>query len=151
MKKGDRIRIKCGIKYPQNGQYYCTQNISIGDEFILRDYLETEENGRYWFFEEGWESRAKWAFEFQLELLNNGSPKAIKDGQNMSNIQEKFVLAFKSEPEKTFRKTGITNGDDILTDDGQKVFLSWLLKKNQVEFKKEIADDLLKDIENEKK
>ena len=89
----------------------------------------------------------KWAFEFQLELV-----ESIKNNNltNM-NMQEKFVLAFKSEPEKTFRKTGITNGDDILTDDGMKIFLSWLLKKNQVEFKKEVADNLLEEQEKEEK
>jgi hypothetical protein len=83
--------------------------------------------------------------KYNVEILNNDNI------QSMPNIQEKFILAFKSEPEKTFRKTGLTNGDDILTEDGIKVFLSWLLKKNQDAFKTEVADNLLADIEKEKK
>lgn len=71
-----------------------------------------------------------------LELITN---------QNTMNIKEKFVLALTPEPQKSFRKAGITNGDDLLTDDGQKIFLSWLLKQNQDQFKKEIVDDLLKE------
>lgn len=69
--------------------------------------------------------------------------KLIKKEKTM-DIKEKFQLAFKQEPEKSFRKLGITNGDDYLTDDGQKIFLSWLLKKNGADFKKEVVDDLLK-------
>ncbi len=61
------------------------------------------------------------------------------------DIKEKFQLAFKSEPEKSFRKAGVTNGDDYLTDDGQKIFLSWLLKKHGTEFKTEVVDELLKE------
>lgn len=68
--------------------------------------------------------------------------------QPTMNIKEKFLLAFKSEPEKSFRKAGITNGDDFLTDDGQQIFLGWLLQKHGDEFKKEVVDDLLKDQED---
>lgn len=66
------------------------------------------------------------------------------------NITEKFLLAFKKEPEKSFRKAGITNGDDLLTDEGQQVFLSWLLQKHGSDFKSEVVDGLLeseKDLE----
>ena len=63
------------------------------------------------------------------------------------NIKENFTLAFKAEPEKTFRKVGLTNGDDFLTADGQLIFLSWLLKKHGAEFKTEVADGLLADLE----
>ena len=67
------------------------------------------------------------------------------------NIKEKFALAFiKGEPEKSFRKTGITNGDDFLTEDGEKVFLGWLLKKHGEEFKKDVVDDLSIEVEKEK-
>ncbi len=150
--KGYKVKIVSGIKYPQNGEYYISQNISLENVLTIKDKMYNKINGWYYLFEEEntMGIKDKWAFEFQLELLNKDLSKVNKDGQNMS-IQEKFVLAFKSEPEKTFRKTGITNGDDLLTDEGQKVFLSWLLKKNQDEFKKEVADEILADIENEKK
>ena len=65
--------------------------------------------------------------------------------QNNMNLLEKATLAFKSEPEKSLRKSGITNGDDILTDEGVKIFLSWLLRRNADEFKKEVVDVILKE------
>lgn len=78
-----------------------------------------------------------------LELLT-------KNKTIMENIKDKFVLAFLGEPEKTFRKVGITNGDGFLTPDGQGVFLAWLLKANGDKFKTEVADDMLKSIEADK-
>jgi len=66
------------------------------------------------------------------------------------NLKEKFILAITSEPKKSFRKAGITNGDDLLTEDGEKVFLTWLLEKNSDEFKKEVVDELLKEEEIKK-
>lgn len=75
-----------------------------------------------------------------LKLVNKFNSMGIKDS---------FALAFKAEPEKSFRKTGITNGDDFLTEDGQHIFLSWLLKKHGEEFKKDVVDGLL--VEMEKK
>ena len=149
MKKGDKVRVIKDIDYPQNGEYYVSQNVNKGEIYTLDFDLSNKLNGRYWILKEQTMEGIidKWAFEFQLELV-----ESIKNNNltNM-NMQEKFVLAFKSEPEKTFRKTGITNGDDILTDDGMKIFLSWLLKKNQVEFKKEVADNLLEEQEKEEK
>lgn len=59
-------------------------------------------------------------------------------------VLERFATAILPEPEKSFRKAGITNGDNLLTSDGQKVFLSWLLKKYGVDFKKDVVDELLK-------
>ncbi len=75
--------------------------------------------------------------------------KLITTNNNNMNIKEKFALAFKSEPEKTFRKTGITNGDDLLTEEGSQIFLSWLLKKNGADFKKEVVDLLVEDAKSE--
>lgn len=65
------------------------------------------------------------------------------------NIKEKFLMSIKAEPEKSFRKAEITNGDDMLTSEGQAVFLAWLLQKHGAEFKKDVVDDILK--EEEKK
>jgi hypothetical protein len=79
------------------------------------------------------------------ELITNN----ITNITNMNPL-EKFALMFKSEPEKSFRSTGITNGDDFLTGDGQKIFLSWLLKKHGTEFKKEVVDELLSEIKKDK-
>lgn len=59
-----------------------------------------------------------------------------------SSFTDKMSLMFKSEPEKSYRKAGIINGDDIITDQGAKIFLTWLLKKNP-EFKAEVVDPIL--------
>ncbi len=77
-----------------------------------------------------------------LELVTNNQ-------NNMSDLKSKFVALFLTEPEKSFRKAGVTNGDGILTEEGREVFLTWLLKKHGDEFKKEVVDELLKD-EDEK-
>lgn len=74
----------------------------------------------------------------------------VNNKTKIMNITEKFVLALTKEPNKTFRKAGITNGDDMLTDEGTKIFLTWLLhSKYADDFKKEIADELLKDKDSE--
>lgn len=78
-------------------------------------------------------------------ILNSRDYKKIN--KTSMNIKEKFKLAFMKEPEKSFRKTGITNGDDFLTEEGVQVFLGWLLKKHGDDFKKEVVDDLQKEHE----
>ena len=64
--------------------------------------------------------------------------------KNMT-LKEKFTQVFLKEPEKSFRKNGITNGDGILTQEGQAIFLTWLLGKNGEDFKKEVVDEIAKD------
>lgn len=61
------------------------------------------------------------------------------------DLKEKFALTLTSEPYKSFRKARITNGDDLLTDDGMRIFLSWLLKKNADAFKLEVVDEIVKE------
>ena len=65
-------------------------------------------------------------------------------------LKESFVLGLTSEPEKTYRKVGITNGDGILTEDGVKIFLTYLLSKTP-QFKADVADGILADMESNKK
>ena len=64
-------------------------------------------------------------------------------------MKEKFLQLFMSEPEKSFRKAGITNGDGFLTSEGTTVFLTWLLKKNSTAFLDEVVKPML--AEDEKK
>ena len=68
----------------------------------------------------------------------------------MSQTTEKFALALKKEPQKTFRKLGLTNGDDVLTDDGVKIFLTWMLQKYEKEFYEMVAEPMLKEQETQK-
>lgn len=71
----------------------------------------------------------------------------LETNKNNMSLKEKFITAFLSEPEKSFRKMGITNGDGILTTEGQEIFLTWLLKKQGAEFKTEVVDELSKEEE----
>jgi hypothetical protein len=58
-------------------------------------------------------------------------------------MYERFTNLFLSEPEKSFRKADITNSRGELTDEGERVFLAWLLKKNQDAFLAEVVTPLL--------
>lgn len=71
-----------------------------------------------------------------VRLIQSTNPK------NM-NVIEKFALAMKGEPEKSFIKAGIMNTNETLTDDGTKVFMAYLLKKHKDDFKKEVVDPIL--------
>ena len=68
-----------------------------------------------------------------------------KSKSTMTSILTKFQTTFLPEPKKTFRQAGITKDDGSLTTEGQEVFLRYLLKKNGVDFKKEVVDVLLAD------
>ena len=63
-------------------------------------------------------------------------------------LKEKFVLGLTPEPKKSYRKVGITNGDDVLTDEGMKIYLTYLLNKD-TDFKKDVVDSMLVDLEKE--
>lgn len=76
--------------------------------------------------------------------------KIIKKASKSKNTEdmkltEQFALALTPEPYKSFRKAGITDGDNILTDEGMRVFLSYLLKQNADNFKKDVVDPMLAD------
>lgn len=61
------------------------------------------------------------------------------------NLVENFKSLFVKEPQKSFRKLGITDNSDILTEDGKTLFLTWLFNKHSDDFKKEVVDVLLKE------
>lgn len=62
------------------------------------------------------------------------------------SLLEKFANIFTKEPFKSFRKANVTNGDDLLTPDGARIFINWLLKSKFAEdFNKEIVQEILKE------
>lgn len=83
-----------------------------------------------------------WTDEDSIELVNESVNNNFKS--NIMDLKEKFVLAVTPEPQKSFRKAEITDGDNLLTQDGQKIFLTWLLGKYADEFKTVVVDGLLK-------
>lgn len=69
-----------------------------------------------------------------VSIINNSKPKI------MENLKEKFLNLLTPEPAKSFRKAGVTNGDNLLTPEGQELFLNWMFGQNQDLFKKEVVD-----------
>lgn len=66
------------------------------------------------------------------------------------NIVDKFLLSLKPEPQKSFIKAGITNGDGVLTNEGAELFLAWLLQSNGDAFKTAVVDPILAEDEKSK-
>lgn len=86
---------------------------------------------------------------------NNGDeshPVSNEDTKQVDmNILQKFALAMTKEPLKSYRKVDIMNGDNIVTEEGARIYLSFLLSGGKPEnFKKEIVDPMLKEQEKEK-
>ena len=80
--------------------------------------------------------------QFKNKFINPLTPKTM--GEESMSLIDKVALTFKSEPQKSFQKTGITDKEDTLTAEGEHVFMHYLLKKFGDEFKKEVADPILK-------
>lgn len=112
-----------------------------------------------------WEITSVKSSSYDADLFDDKTGKLIPKGytlvesevellkfsyKNMS-IKEKFALSLTPEPQKTFRKLGITNGDNLMTEEGSTIFLTWLLSQHQDAFKKEVCDDMLKEQEEESK
>lgn len=74
--------------------------------------------------------------------------KQLKSPKGMSGIMEKFKVSILTEPDKSFRKLGITNGDGLLTSEGTELFLNFLFQRNKEDFYKEVVKKLA---EEEKK
>jgi hypothetical protein len=126
-KVGDRVRI-ARDPLPIEPRPDNFSGHKIGYEFVIAEIYEN-----VWCRE--WFGVSSGVHQYLLELISTNK-------SFMQDIKEKFLLALKSEPEKSYRKAGITNGDDLLTEDGTKIFLTWLLSKNP-EFKTEVVDGLL--------
>lgn len=74
------------------------------------------------------------------------SNNLTNNDKNMSmNLKEKFTLALTKEPQRSFRKAQVTDGDDIVTDEGLKVVVSWLLNTKYADkFNEEVIQPMLK-------
>jgi hypothetical protein len=65
-----------------------------------------------------------------------------KSNNMASTLIEKFKLARKGEPEKSFILKGILNMDETFTKDGEELFKYYLLSKFGQDFKKEVVDTI---------
>lgn len=128
-KIGDRVQISCTKYNPElDGSIAVVSNIR-DDGFYIRVNWETGPN---------------------KGLKNDGDYESKNfilivpfTYMSSNSLTEKFQSLFVKEPEKSFRKLGITNDKSELTKEGQDLFLAWLFKSSQTEFKKEVVDPLL--------
>lgn len=77
-------------------------------------------------------------------------PYKSNSSENMS-IKESFKQLFLKEPQKTFRKLGITDGDNELTAEGSQIFLQYLLGKYEDDFKITVCDPLVAEQKEDEK
>lgn len=82
--------------------------------------------------------------DHELELINDNPV------DNM-NLLERAKLAVKGEPEKSFIKAGVMDINESLTNEGRELWTLWLVRKFGADFKKEVVDGLLAEMEAEKK
>lgn len=83
---------------------------------------------RYWLTEDkSYYSAGSFRLVSRPTNVNNTMPKL--------SIMQKAALYFVSEPFKTFRKFALTDADNNLTADGTKLFLQFLLTREQEAFK----------------
>lgn len=61
----------------------------------------------------------------------------------MSSLVQKFADLFIKEPQKSFRKSGVTDTNDQLTSDGKELLMNWLLAKHKDEFLKDVITPIL--------
>lgn len=74
----------------------------------------------------------------------------ITKKSTMNSLVSKVADLFITEPQKTFRKLGITDDRNNLTEQGEMVFINWLFTQNQDAFNTAIATPLLAE-QNSKK
>lgn len=77
------------------------------------------------------------------DLENFDLVSSINSNKTINNMLDKFKIMMKGEPQKSFCKSGITDVNYNLTEDGTQIFLQWLLKTNGEAFKTEVVDGLL--------
>lgn len=98
-------------------------------------------NGTYIFNKDrnGWSvSRLGGEWNYKLILIEK---------QNM-NLKESVLLALTKEPFKSLRRAKITNGDDMLTEEGRELFINWLFRMNVKTF---VVDEAIKEALDEVK
>jgi hypothetical protein len=59
-------------------------------------------------------------------------------------MRRMYAELFTTEPQKSFKKAGITDAQGVLTDVGSKIYLTYLLNSDDGGFKTKIVDELLK-------
>lgn len=120
-----------------------SSNTHVGEQSIIVNVdrgRERSTDGRFYVYTLD-NISGRWCAE-ELELIS-------KSTKNM-NLIEKFKLASKTEPEKTFIKAGVMTMDGELTPEGKGLWAAFLVKKFGEEFKTNVVDPILAEMEAEK-
>lgn len=80
--------------------------------------------------------QGRWFEVNQLELIKS-------KGNFMGSIRDFYKSITKSEPEKSLNKAGLTDSNDVLTNEGREVFIAYLLEQNKTAFKTAVADPII--------
>ncbi len=83
-----------------------------------------------------------------VEIIKSSSSKTVME--TITSLTSSFVNLFTTEPMKSFKKAGIVDGDNLLTKEGEKVFINWLFSKNQEAFNTEVVQPILAEKEAKK-
>lgn len=88
-----------------------------------------------------------------LKIRVDGQTRPYQEAttKKTMTLKDKFALAFKGEPEKTFIKAGVMGIDGTLTAEGRELWTTWLVKKFGDDFKKEVVDPILAETAADKK
>lgn len=141
-KVGDKVRVAANTNGGHNEFEGEIMEISNGYHYVHNNDVCGSNGDIY---------PSKYKYSWAVRDSQIGGFTLLETKTNKMDILKKLALTLKGEPEKSFIKAEITSSDDLLTDEGQKIFLSWLLKKQGTDFKKEGVDVLLADKEEEAK
>lgn len=126
-KVGDRVRL---INVDKSGG----SETRIGDCAEVTSAIKTDKKTFYKIrFEDGYEYRVK---SSEIEIISSID-------KTITNMKEKFIQLFLSEPTKSLRKSGLINGDNIATDEGVKLYVSYLMT-NDTKFNADVVQAMLK-------
>ena len=87
-------------------------------------------------------------YENQLEAVY--SIYQPKGTNKVMDLIKSFTNLFVAEPQKSFMKVGVVDSNGNITADGQKVFITWLLKQNQDAFNTQVVQSIIAEQEDAK-
>lgn len=135
-KKGDEVKV---IRGGREGQtLYVAQNDS-SCPYIATTY-EDAMSGEWDGAED--EDDLELLQKQSLSIRNNNVPEVHITKNTMTLIATVRNL-FRSEPEKSFIKTGIMNDNATFTPEGRDLFIDYLLQQNKEAFNKDLVQPLL--------
>ncbi len=138
---GDEVR----LVYKYNNYPH---DIELGEEGEIESYNEINYTVRFF----GSQNTTYVLKKENLELITSNETNKL-EGKPMETLKKFIINVLTKEPMKSFRKSGITDGENIVTDVGAKVFLTWLISHDTEmakAFKAEVVDEMLKKEEKEK-